>query len=297
MQEETFYRYLSVSKNIKKAAFENNWPYILQSTRNGLFVVEDCDSILYYTKRIKGDPLSLNVVVNYLGQDARSLVLSFADSELKKGIPTLIKNVDIQEMDFWKQAGFVETSEHWSIYSKRDDNSFPQYNISRATAINADFGKDVASQIRRFDKSRNIVTQEYTASYDIEAKQLLHDFSEYSEAKGNDYSSEVENGHLFFFDEEIKSRIRLRHIEGNELIGFSFLTPAGSVCFYNAVICRKEKNLMKYLVFQSMDFVCKNYPDIQLFGMQGSENVGQDYLKRRLNPCEIIQKTHVVKFK
>jgi len=51
---------------------------------------------------------------------------------------------------------------------------------------------------------------------------------------------------------------------------------------------------MKYLVFQSMKFVLDEYPNIELFGMQGFENEGQDYLKKRLNPFEKIKKVHLI---
>ncbi len=295
MQEESFYKYLSQTKDIKRSSFENNWPYILQATRNGFFVVEKNDSILYYTKRVKGDSLSVNVIVNYLGPNNKELVISFANSELDKGIHTIVKNIDIENIGWWQSFGFVETSIPWSPYSLRDDNSFSQYNVARQTVESVGFGNDVNDQIRRFDKTRKILTEEYDPVFDSDARKLLHNFSEYSESKGNDYSREVENGHLFFFDESIKHKIRLQHIEKGELIGFSFLTPVGDVCFYNAVICKKERNLMKYLVFQAMDFVCRNYPEIQMFGMQGSENAGQDYLKRRLRPSEVINKTHLIK--
>lgn len=295
MQEDLFYQYLSQTKNIQKSAFENNWPYILQATRNGLHVFEKNDSILYYTKRVKGDDISPNVIVNYLGFHDEELVVSFVESQLQKGVHTIVKNVDVHKLEKWKKLGFTETSNPWSIYSSRDDNSFPQYNVSRKTIESVQFGDDVKSQIQKFSKSRVIHVEAYDSAYDADAKKLLHSFSEYSQIKGNDYAEEVENAHLFFFDENIKHKIRLQHVENGELVGFSFLTPVGNICFYNAVICKKERNLMKYLVYQAMDFVCKKYPKIQIFGMQGSENAGQDYLKKRLRPCEIIKKTHIIK--
>jgi hypothetical protein len=51
---------------------------------------------------------------------------------------------------------------------------------------------------------------------------------------------------------------------------------------------------MKYLVYQSMQFVIDYYPSIKIFGMQGSENAGQDNLKRRLGPSMSINKTHII---
>jgi hypothetical protein len=51
---------------------------------------------------------------------------------------------------------------------------------------------------------------------------------------------------------------------------------------------------MKYLVYQSMKFISDNHPNIKVFGMQGSENAGQDNLKRRLGPSAVINKTHII---
>ena len=290
-REEEFYNFLYQTPNINLGAFENNWPYIIQSTRNNIYTKQGFSSIVYYTYRKKDI-----VIVNSLGLNRKKLIVDFCKKLNKNhNIRNIIlKNVDVNELKWWIKNGFELKTTPWSKYSKMDDNSFPQYNVSTETVEKMDFKNDIQRQIKSFIKKRKIFTEEYKNKYDFDSKNILLNFSKYCENKGTDYAHEVYNAHTFFFDKSIKNKIRLQHIENNKLIGISFLTPVSDICFYNMVICKYERNLMKYLVYQSMNFVIKEYPNIKLFGMQGSENEGQDYLKRRLRPSEKIKKIHLI---
>lgn len=290
--EEEFYQKLSDTSDIQKSAFENNWPYILQATRNGLYTKENKTSVVYYTTRHQGDSSCL-VIVNALGQERKQLIIDFAQQAFSEGKKIIIKNINKTELNWWLKSGFRETTEDWSRYSFRDDNSFSQYNISYRTVKNLEFSNSLRRVIRRFNRKRKIITELYNFKYDEKSKELLGKFSKYSENKGNDFAIEIENGHRFFFDESIKNKIRLQHIENDELVGFSFLTPVNGIIFYNALICRTESNLMKYLLFQSLTLIIQNYPKTTLFGIQGSESEGQDNFKRKFKPSEIIEKTHL----
>jgi len=289
--EKEFYSFLHKTPEINLGAFENNWPYILQSTRNNLFIKRDFSSIAYYTYRNKDI-----VIVNSLGAKRKELVMDLCNELIKNhGVENIVlKNIDINELDWWIKNGFRQKTTSWSKYSIADDNTFPQYNVHAKTVKEVDFKDDIKRQIKSFVNKRKIITFEYENSYDIECKNILLDFSSYSENKGNDYAQEVYDAHKFFFNSNIKNKIKLQHIEHGKLIGVSYLTPVDNVCFYNMVICKYERNLMKYLVFQSMKFVLDEYPNIELFGMQGFENEGQDYLKKRLNPFEKIKKVHLI---
>jgi hypothetical protein len=292
--EEEFYSQLQADPSVKKSAFENNWPYILQATRNGLFVDKGEDFIIYHTKRYPNDESSDNVIVNFLGAGKREAVLAFVKRELEKGIKTIIKNIDKIELDWWLDHGFQETTEPWSKYSFRDDNSFPQYNITRASIEGHKFGRHVRRRVRWFDRKRKIVTELYDDKNDQKALDLLSKFATYSENKFNDFAEEVKRGHLFFFDTSIQHKLRLQHVEGEELLGFSFLTPAGNSVFYNAMICKNETNLMRYLLHKGYEFAAAYYPQAEVFGLQGSEKPGQDLFKQRFYPSEIIEKTHII---
>ncbi|MFZ2193427.1 MAG: hypothetical protein WAV31_04255 [Candidatus Moraniibacteriota bacterium] len=288
--ESEFYKLLKASPGINLGAFENNWTYIVQSTRDNLFIERSLDSIVYYTYKDNDSA----IIVNSLGPKRKLVVLNLCKKLQKEIKCIIIKNVDLMELDWWIENGFSKKNTPWSKYSSMDDNSFAQYNIHKNTVETRDFKEDIKRQIRYFEKNRNITTVPYENIYNSEVMKMLIDFSKYSENKGNDYASEVVNAHKFFFDDSITTKIMLQHMENNKLIGVSFLTPVEDVCFYNMVICGHERNIMKYLVYKSMEFVISKYPTIRLFGMQGSENKGQDYLKKRLNPFESINKIHLI---
>ncbi|MDP1723024.1 MAG: hypothetical protein Q8L37_07580 [Candidatus Gottesmanbacteria bacterium] len=290
-EENIFYELLDNTKDNIKYAFENNWPYILQATRNGYMTYGDTETKVYYTKRFPNVERSPIVIVNALGRYPRECISKLALNNHKNNINTIVKNVPSNNLQWWLENNFTETTTPWSHYSIKDDNTFPQYIVLNETILLKGFKEDVKYQINRFQK-RPISTIQYSENYNKEAMRLLDDFSIYSQNKGNDYANEVKNGHLFFFDNLIQKRIRFAHIENDRLIGFSFLTPVNNIIFYNAVICQYERNIMKYLVYQSLKLLAERNI-YKYFCMQGSENEGQDYLKKRLGASIVIQKTHL----
>ena len=51
---------------------------------------------------------------------------------------------------------------------------------------------------------------------------------------------------------------------------------------------------MKYLAYEGMMYVINNYQKIKFFSIQGSENKGQNFFKKRFNPIISIEKTHLI---
>lgn len=206
----------------------------------------------------------------------------------------ILKNIEKDNLKWWLKNNFKETIDPWSQYSFRDDNSFPQYNLTAAVIKEFKFGRHLRHIVRSFNRQRKIATEFYDSKHNEAAQKLLKEFALYAEAKGTDSALEIERGHQFFFDFSIKKAVRLQHIQNGHLLGFSFLTPVGETIFYNLVICQNESNLMKYLMCQSFNFILQLYPQVETFGIQGSENAGQDYFKKRFKPSEIIEKTHLI---
>lgn len=293
-EEQEFYTFLKSSPDINFYSFENNWPYILQSTRNGQYKFYFKNTIVYFTLRFK-QKLANNfiVIVNFLGKERREAVLYLSKIFKENNIKVLIKNVDKTDIFFWKKHDFIESVEPWGKYSFRDDNTFPLHIISRETISNRKFNKDYRRLFKKFDKE-NIITEDYNFSFDNVTKSLLNKNATFLFNKGVDKKEEVIRAHLFFFDRFILKKIRVQHIKNCELIGVSYLTKVNDVVFYNALFCNKEEDLMKYLLYQGMNYVVHKFPEVKFFSIQGSENNGQDFFKRRYYPSFSIDKTHLV---
>lgn len=97
-----------------------------------------------------------------------------------------------------------------------------------------------------------------------------------------------------FFDHSITRKIRLQHTEDGVFLGWSFLTPLDKTLFHNAIICRPESNLMKYLVHDGLRWAFIAHPQLQHFIDQGSETAGQDWTKQRINPSTVLPKNHMI---
>ncbi|MBS3080312.1 hypothetical protein J4221_02485 [Candidatus Pacearchaeota archaeon] len=290
--EEEFYKFLKKS-DINNKAFENNWPYILQATRNRHYKFYYRDSIVFFTLRFKKSNKNFIVVVNFLGKERNEAVLELCNILKKNNINVLIKNIDKKEIYFWKKQGFIESIKPWSRYSFRDDNTFPQHILSRDIIKLRTFSRGYMRLFRKFEKE-NIITESYKTKNDFLTNELLHKNANFLYAKGVDKKEEVIGAHLFFFDNNVKNKIRLQHIRNKKLIGVSYLTLINDVAFGNALFCKKEKDIMKYLAYEGMMYVINNYQKIKFFSIQGSENKGQNFFKKRFNPIISIEKTHLI---
>jgi hypothetical protein len=293
-EESEFYKFLKNTPNLNILAFENNWPYILQATRNGKYKLSFKDSAVYFTLRYKQNIKdNFIVIVNSLGKQRKEAILYLCNLLDKNKIKFLIKNVDRSELSFWLKKGFKESVKPWSRYSFRDDNSFPLYIISSDTIKQRKFNRDYKRLFRRFDK-QGITSQNYSSFNDNLARKILTQNANFLFKKGVDKKEEVIGAHLFFFDENINERIRIQHLKGNELIGVSYLTKVNQVVFYNALFCDKKEDLMKYLLYCGMKYAADNFPQVKYFSIQGSENQGQDFFKKRYYPSMSIEKTHII---
>lgn len=290
--EAEFYTFLEKDSEVNKHAFENNWPYILQATRNGLLISREKESIVYYTKRFQNEEHSSTVVVNALGANRKELVVNLARQEAERGIATIVKNTDVVDLSFFLSQGFQENNSQWSPFSLKDDNTFSQYVVSIEKSRNNQYKKDYRRLVRKFGK-RSIETTLFVNENTNKAEEVLRLFAKYAAGKGVDDEQEIIRAHSFFFDSSIKNKIQLQHFENGEFLGWSFLTPVNDIVFYNAIICRNESNLLKYLVHQGVLWADDNIKGVQFFGTQGSENAGQDWIKARLNPDEVVLKTHL----
>ncbi len=288
--EKLFYDYLKKSK-VGKLSFENNWPYIIQSTRDTGFVYEKDGSILYF--RPKDNQL---VVVNRLGKDRQQILSNFiADTKEKCSI--LVKNVDLKELEDLKAVGFIETTEPWSKFSFRDDNTFPEYVSDFDSILNLkpdSVRHSTIRVIRKFKKEQGIVSSDYSKDHENEDRKLLRDYADHLNKKGAENSKEVIDAHNFFFSEEIENKQRFSHFNDGKLIAVSFYTPMDIVTFANAIINKNQSNLMRYLLWEGLRCLKEKLIHTRLLSLQGSENVGQDFLKRSFKRVDTIKKTHVV---
>jgi len=292
--EQDFYKFLNNSKDITTYAFENNWPYILQATRNGHYKYNFSNSIVYFTLRFKPQSKSnFVVIVNFLGLYRKEAVLELCKYLKQRKINVMLKNIDQKKLSFWKKHGFTESIKPWSKYSFRDDNSFPLHIISSETIRTRRFNKDYKRLFRKFDDV-DIKTEPYNSSNDSLVKTLLSKNATFLFNKGVDQKEEIIGAHLFFFDDFIIEKIRLQHLKNGKLIGVSYLTVVNKVIFYNALFCSKEKDLMKYLLYCGMRYATTTFSKVKFFSLQGSENKGQDFFKKRYNPSLSIEKTHVI---
>lgn len=292
--EKEFYKFLKNSPDVNIYAFENNWPYILQSTRNGQYKFYFKNSIVYFTLRyIYNSKKNFVVIVNFLGKNRKEAVLELCKIFKENKINVLIKNIDKKEIFFWKKKGFIEPKKPWSKYSFRDDNTFPLHIISNETVKTRNFNREYKRLFRKFDKE-NIKTEPYDTKYNNIAKNLLKKNATFLFNKGVEKKEEFIGAHLFFFNDEIKEKIRLQHIKDNKLIGISYLTKVNDVVFYNALLCKKKSDIMKYLVYAGMQYIVNKFPKVKYFSVQGSENKGQDFFKLRYHPSFSIEKTHII---
>jgi hypothetical protein len=292
-RETEFYALLCRTPDIHPYAFENNWPYILQATRNGLYIHRKGNSIVYYTKRFPQRPHTTTVIVHALGSRRKSLLVEVARRECESGRAVIIKNVPMNELAWWQTQGFRVRARAWDRYSRHDDNSFPQY-VSHASVIrDRAYSRKYRKVLRRFDVRRQIVTSPYEERFDAAARAMLEEYAQHLHRKKAGSYTEVVRAHLFFFDRSIDICIRLQHVEHGELIGWSFFTPVGEIAYSNAIAGKVETDLMKYLVHRSMTWITQHHPEVTFFGRQGSENAGQSWMKSRLKPIEEIHKVHM----
>jgi len=293
-EEKEFYKFLKNSPDVNAYAFENNWPYILQATRNGQYKFYFKSSVVYFTLRYeKCSKKNFVVIVNFLGKNRKQAVLEFCKILKDNKIDVLIKNIDKKELPFWKKQGFIESKEPWSKYSFRDDNTFPLHIISSDIIETRNFNSDYRRLFKKFDKE-SIITGPYNPSYNSVAKNLLKESATFLFNKGVDEKEEVVRAHSFFFNQDNGNPVKLQHVKNNKLVGFSSMTLVKDVAFGNVLVCIKRKDLMKYLAYSCMKYIAENYSKVKYFSIQGSENKGQDFFKYRYNPTFSIEKIHIV---
>jgi hypothetical protein len=291
--EKEFYQLLEISEGVNLCAFENNWPYILQSTRNSHLKFSYKNSIVYFTLRYtEENSKKFVVIVNSLGKQRNEAILEFCKILGEKSINFLIKNIDKQDLPFWKNKGFIETTKSWSSFSFRDDNSFPLHIISSETIKNKSLNSDYRRIINHFDKE-NIKIELFDFSQEKAAKDLLNKNAQFLSNKNVESQEEVIRAHLTFFDKELSKQLRIQFIKNDKLIAFSSFTLVNNVSFGNVLICENKKDIMKYFAYQSMRFTIVSNPEITYFSIQGSENKGQNFFKERYKPSFSIEKTHI----
>jgi hypothetical protein len=291
--EQEFYTFLKRTPDVQIAAFENCWPYIVQATRNGLHVYRNDDCIVYFTKRYPGDERSATVIVHALGAKRRAGILAVAQCEHEKDMSVRVKNIPVLDQLWWHEHGFVKADVPWDEYSFHDDNSYPQYVNQRQVILEKEYCREYQKVIRRFMRERTIVTEVYDENWNDEASRLLDVFACRMQAKGAASYEEAVRAHLFFFDSSIQHGVRLQHVENGELLAWSFLTPMGTVGYYNALVNRTEDDLQKFLTHEAKRWLLEQYPEVRLVVQQGSEKEGQDYMKRRFGSPEPLHKVHL----
>ena len=295
--EMQFYKYLNISE-VDRCAFSYNWPYTIQATRARGYYYQSNQSIIYFYLRKNSNqsyPFTL-VIVNFLGHDPQTLVYQISEAAKKLNLETIIKNVDRDKIEAWKNFGFRETLEPWSQYSFRDDNTYPEFVYDINKFINLEFSSRTRTLIRKISRETNYTFVPYSSSFRDSGLRLLGRNSEYLENKGVDFKDEVMNAHDFVFDENIRNKIVLAILDDDKLIGLSYLTHFGETLFFNAIINENKSNLMRFLLWKSVVFYCDNLEETQkpcYLALQGSENEGQCKWKVYFNPVRTIQRTHL----
>ncbi|MCH9634168.1 MAG: hypothetical protein S4CHLAM7_09110 [Chlamydiae bacterium] len=308
--EEEFYNYLSLIKT-PALAFENNWPYIIQATRNRGYKYEKGNSIVYF--HFKNLNFSSPVViVNHLGPKSIDLCLKLTELFNTIEIDVLIKNVDTNDLEQWKELGFAETTSPWNSCTLRDDNSFPDYIYDFERIANAHLPRKSndgsippikqkkGRMLRKFNREREIIVKPYKPNLreEIEIRKALEKSARYLEDKGTDLYQNVIDAHLFIFDQKIKKNIfQYVHYENGILKAYSYLTYIQDSLFYNAIINHKEPSLMLFILWQGVNYIYNtlHHPKPKYLSLQGSEIFGQNHWKKQLNPVITINKTHIIK--
>ena len=295
--ERIFYEYIELS-HIDRSAFSYNWPYIVQATRSNGFYYQTKQSIVYfYLRKNTNDsqPYSL-IVVNHLGYNSEISVVEISEAAKKLNIASIIKNIDKDKILLWSNLGFSETTEPWSPYSFRDDNTFSEFVYDIKKFINIEFSRRTKEIIRKLSKESNYVFVPYTDLFKNDGLKLLEKNSEYLENKGVDFKNEVMRAHQFVFDDNIKNKTILAILEDNRLIGLAFLTQVGDNLFFNAIINENKSNLMRFLLWKSVVHYCECLEEEKrplYLALQGSENEGQTKWKVFFSPLRTIHRTHL----
>lgn len=291
--ESEFYTALARTPDVPFRAFENNWPYILQATRNGLAVHRYNGSIVYATRKFPYAAYSPIVIVHSLGHARREHVLEIAKKEHAQGKQVIMKNVPVHECHWWHAHGFRVSTRPWDEFSLFDDNTFPQY-ISRAQTIReSDYSKKYRKVLRRFESRHAITTSLYRHSSDKAVIALLNTYARYLTSKNVGVQKEIIRALDFFFDPSIKNKIRFQFTENGKVIGSTFFTIVNNVAYSNAIISRVESDITKCVIHRSMHWISQKFPQVEYFCRQGSETAGQDWMKSRLNPFEANHRVHL----
>jgi len=295
--EQLFYEYIKLS-HIDSSAFSYNWPYIVQATRgNGFYYQKNKSIVYFYFRESSNNPQRHTlVVVNHLGQDSEASVCEISEAAKKLNVMSVIKNIDKDKILLWEKFGYKETTESWSQYSFRDDNTCPEFVYNIKNFINFEFSRRTKSIIKKISKENNYTLTTYDHSFKNCGLNLLEKNSEYLESKGVDFKKEVVFAHQFVFDENIKNKSVFAVLEDDKLIAVSYLTHVGDNLFFNAIINEKKPNLMRFLLWKSVMHYCDSLKEEQrplYLALQGSENDGQNKWKFFFNPIRTIQRTHV----
>ena len=289
--ESQFYCSLKKTKNINKYGFENNFPYIFQATRYFPYKYLYKQSIVYFSLRSFENKFIV-VIANALGLNRIKAITEFAKIANKLGIKIIVKNIDVSELKKWEKYGFCETTKPWSKYSFRDDNTFPQHIIGKETILNRSFNRSYRALFKKYIQKGARVEDFNKKNIDL-AMNMLKMNANFLFQKGVESEKEVVDGHLFFFEDNIKNKLLIQHKIQDKFLGFSYLTVVNDIAFYNALFCLKESDLMKFLLYDGMRHTIKKYPNVQYVGIQGSENSGQDFFKVRYKPSLTLHKTHI----
>lgn len=302
--EEDFYQILQLAE-VNPRCFENNWPYIIQATRNIGFVYKNNKTRIYFyfRKSVSYDEL---VIVNMFGEEKIEALSILKEHAILTGFHLCIKNIPIRNLDYWNKIGYCEKTECWDQYSQRDDNSFPEclYDLG-AIALShlpIESGKvrpcreSHANTLRKFIKERNIKVEEYIAKKHKDAVyNLLIENANFLSNKGVDSRQNVIDAHVFVFDDNLAHKIRLVHVENDCFLGFNYLTVVNNVIFGNALIHINADNLMRFLAWQGFNYLYNKLDRDKKYyvTMQGSENYGQYCWKKGFGPSMEILKTHL----
>lgn len=294
--EVSFYLLLDKSQGIEYKAFENNFAYILQSCRPFFKKYKYYkNTVVYFTFRDIGGHSRL-IITNSVGTKRKEAIIKLAKLAFEFDIYTLVKNVSETDRKYFEGNGFHISKNYWSKFSKYDDNTFPQYCIGRESIYNlSSINRDYRRLIKKIESERKITTVRLKKTDEPDALKMLEDNALFLSEKGIDDVSEIIAAHKFFFVKDLRKKILLKHLEGNQVVAYSFLTPVekNKCAFYNAIFNIKESNLMKYIIYSGIKFVFDNYKEINEVSVQGSENAGQDFMKNRFNPSTAIIKYHL----
>lgn len=277
--------------------FEYNLGYLLQSTRNGVFVQVEGDTAIVYTRKSL-DQNSSYVIVASAGKNPESLIEKTAKELVaESGRDVIVKNVGEDLESRLKAISFEDYTEEesWDNYSEYDDNTFPQQIVSTKEVgeLRGPKYSSLREELSRFSREYSISLETYCNESDFD--EILEKWAIQMEERDSLNREETKRSHLMFKEKSLKfPQYIVREDNSREVIGFMSFSEISKNCLgFNALINDfSYRNLYRFMMHQGIKIA--NKLGYQYVNLQGSEDLNQYRSKRRFKANIEINKKHLV---